>query len=69
MFAKRAEGRHSHGFVHVLEAVEKFSFLSDFGVNFLMGRGTPGVSRAALDDQVGSQVDFLMVFRCPEGVF
>ena len=27
--------------------------------------GTPGASRAALDDQVGSQVDFLMVFRCP----
>ena len=30
--------------------------------------GTPGASRAALDDQVGSQVDFLMVFKCPGGV-
>ena len=47
MFAKRAEGRHSRGFVHVLEAVEKFSLLSDFGVNFLPwslpgGREGPG---------------------------
>ena len=29
----------------------------------------PGASQAALDDQVGSQVDFLMVFECPGGVF
>ena len=35
MFAKRVEGRHSCGFVNVLEAVEKSSLLSDFGVNFL----------------------------------
>ena len=68
MFAKHVEGRHSHGLVHVLWAVEKFSFSNDFGVNFLTG-GTPGASRAALDDQVGSQVDFLMVFRCPGGGF
>ena len=31
--------------------------------------GTPGASRAALDDQVGSQADFLMVFKCLGGVF
>ena len=37
MFAKRVEGRHSRDFVHVLGAVEKFSFLIDFGVNFLTG--------------------------------
>ena len=48
MFAKRAEGRNSRGFVHVLEAVEKLSLLSDFWVNFLPwslpgGRGGPGV--------------------------
>ena len=46
MFAKRAEGRHSLGFVHVLEALEKLSLLNDFGVNFLPwslpgGRGGP----------------------------
>ena len=39
-----------------------------FGSISLLG-GTPGASRAALDDQVGSQVDFFMVFRCPGGVF
>jgi hypothetical protein len=27
--------------------------------------GTPGTSQAALDDQVVSQIDFLMVFKCP----
>ena len=70
MFAKRVEGRHSRGFVHVLGAVEKFSFLVDFGVISLRG-GTPGASWAALDHQVplGSQVDFLMVFKCPGCVF
>ena len=31
--------------------------------------GTPGASRAALDDQVGSQADFLPVFKCLGGVF
>ena len=36
MFAKRVEGRHSRGFVHILVAVEKLRFL-DFGVNFLTG--------------------------------
>ena len=35
MFAKRVEGRHFRGFVHVLGAVEKLSFSSDFVVNFL----------------------------------
>ena len=35
MLAKRAEGRHSRGFVHVLGAVEKLSLVNDFGVNFL----------------------------------
>ena len=35
MFAKRVEGRHSRGFVHILEAVEKLSLLNDVGVNFL----------------------------------
>ena len=47
MFTKRAERRHSRGFVHVLEAVGKLNLLSDFGVNFLPwsrpgGRGGPG---------------------------
>ena len=37
MFAKRVEGRHSRDFVHGLGAVEKFSFLNDFGDNFLTG--------------------------------
>ena len=46
MFANRVEGRHSRDFVHVLGAVEKFSLLSDFGVNFVPwslpgGRGGP----------------------------
>ena len=68
MFAKRVERRHSRGFVHVLGALEKFSFSMILGsISLLVG--TPGASRAALDDQVGSQVDFLMVFRCPGGVF
>ena len=67
MFAKRAAGRHSRGFVHVLGAVAKSSFLNDFWVDFLTG-GTPGASRAALDDQVGSQFDFLMVFISVPGV-
>ena len=30
--------------------------------------GTPGASQATVEDQVGSQVDFLMVFRCPGSV-
>ena len=68
MFAKRVEGRHSRGFVHVPGAVEKSSFLMILGSISLLG-GTPEASRAALDDQVGSQVDFLMVFKCPGGVF
>jgi hypothetical protein len=68
VFAKHVEGRHSRGLVHVLWAVEKFSFSNDFGVNFLTG-GTPGASRAALDDQVGSQIDFFVTFNCPRGVF
>ena len=47
MFAKRAEGRHSRGFVHVLEAVEKLCLFNDFGADFLPwrppgGRGGPG---------------------------
>jgi hypothetical protein len=57
VFAKRVEGRHSRGFVHVLEAVEKFSFLSDFGVDFLTG-GYPWSLPGGWGDQVGSQVDF-----------
>ena len=68
MFAKRVEGRHSRGFVHVLGAVAKSSFLNDLGVDFLTG-GTPGASWAALDDQVRSQVDFFLIFNCPGGVF
>jgi hypothetical protein len=68
VFANRVEGRHSRDFVHVLGAVEKFSFLKDFGVDFLTG-GYLGASRAAMHDQVGSQVDFLMVFSCPGGGF
>ena len=68
MFAKRVEGRHSRGFVHVLGAVENYVFLMTLGAISLLA-STPGASRAALDDQVGSQVDLLMVFRCPGGVF
>ena len=68
MFAKRVEGRHSRGFVHFLGAVEKSILLTDFGINFLT-RVYPGASRSALDDQVGSQVDFFMVFSCFGGVF
>ena len=68
MFAKRVEGRHSRGFVHVPGAMEKSGFLMILGSISLLG-GTPRASRAALDDQVGSQVDFLMVFKCPGGVF
>ena len=37
VFANRMEGRRSRDFVHVLGAVEKPSFLSDFGVNFVTG--------------------------------
>ena len=43
-------------------------FLVDFGVIFRPG-GTPGASRAPLSAQVGSQVDFLMVFRRPREGF
>jgi hypothetical protein len=42
--------------------------LVDFGVIFPPG-GTPGASRAPLDSKVGSQVDFLMIFRRPGGGF
>ena len=45
-----------------------FCIFVDFGVIFRPG-GTPGASRAPLSTQVGSQVDFLMVFRCPRGGF
>ena len=31
--------------------------------------GTPGASRPPLGAQVGSKVDFLMLFRCPWGGF
>ena len=68
MFAKRVAGRHSCGFVHVLGAVEKLSFLNDFGSISLLG-GTPGASRAPLGAQVGSQVDFFTIFRRPGEVF
>ena len=64
MFAKRVEGRHSREFIHTLGVVGKQRFFVDFGVNFLPV-GTPGASRAPLGDQVVSQSDFLMVFRCP----
>ena len=64
MFAKRVEGRHSRGFVHVLEAMEKLSFLNDFGVDFLTG-GYPWSLPGGRGDQVGSQVDFLFVFEGP----
>jgi hypothetical protein len=37
VFAKRVEGHRSCNFVHGLGAVEKVSFLSDAGVNFLTG--------------------------------
>ncbi len=40
----------------------------DFGAIFPPG-GTPGASRAPLGAQVGSQVDFFMVFRRPRGGF
>ena len=63
MFARRLEGRHSREFIYAL-AVEKEANILDFGVIFLPG-GTPGASRAPLGAQVGSQVEFLMVFRCP----
>jgi len=43
-----------------------FSFLVDFGVIFPPG-GTPG--RPPLGAQVGSQVEFFMLFRCPWGGF
>ena len=43
-------------------------FFIDFGVIFCPG-GTPGASRAPLGAQVGSQVEFLMVFRRPGGGF
>ena len=68
VFANRVEGRHSRDFVQVLRAVQKFRSLYDFGVNFLTG-GTPEAFQAALEDQVGSQVDFFIGFRCPGGVF
>ena len=45
-----------------------FCFLVDFGVIFRPG-GTPGAARTPLSIQVGSQVDFLMVFRHPRGGF
>ena len=48
--------------------MEKERFLSHFGVIFPPG-GTPGASRAPLGAQVGSQVDFLMVFSRPGGGF
>ena len=64
MFAKRVEGRHSREFIHTLGVVGKQRFLVDFGVNFLPV-GTPGASRAPLGDQVVSQTDFVMVFKCP----
>ena len=48
--------------------MQKYRFLVDFGVIFPPG-GTPGASRAPLGAQVGSQVDFLMVFRRPGGGF
>ena len=63
VFARRVEGCHSRQFIHTLGATRKQRFI-EFGVNFLIG-GTPGASRAPLADQVRSQVDLLMVFRCP----
>ena len=47
---------------------ESCRFFIDFGVIFPPG-GTPGASRAPLGAQVGSQVDFLMVFGRPGGGF
>ena len=44
--------------------VEKSSFVMILGSISLLG-DTPGASRAAWGDQVGSQVDFLMVSKCP----
>ena len=48
--------------------MQKYRSLVDFGAIFPPG-GTPGASRAPLGAQVGSQVDFLMVFRRPGGGF
>ena len=49
--------------------MQKYRALVDFGAIFPPG-GTPGASRAPLGAQVGSQVDFLMVFRrAPLGPF
>ena len=40
------------------------NFLERF-FSFFAGISFPGASRAALEDQVGSQVDLLMVLRTP----
>ena len=64
MFANRVEGRHSCDFVHILGAVDKLRFYLFLGLISLL-EATPGASRAALDDQVGSQVDLLMVLGVP----
>ena len=50
------------------EMLAFFVFLVDFGVIFPPG-GTPGASWPPLGAQVGSQVKFLMLFRCPWGGF
>ena len=44
----------------------KSLFFVVLGSISLLG-GTPGASQAALDDQVRSQVDFLIAFGCPGG--
>jgi hypothetical protein len=46
-----------HGGMHA-NFLERF-FLFFVGISF------PGASRDALEDQVGSQVDFLMVLKAP----
>jgi hypothetical protein len=67
VFAWRVEGRHSRDFFHA-QGRCKSIVLKSILVAFSTG-GTPGASRAPLGAQVGSQVDFLMVFRRPGGGF
>ena len=64
MFANMWKGVTAANLFTLWGQWESNDFLIDFGVNFLPA-GIPGASRAPLGDQVMSQSNFLLVFRCP----